>query len=202
MYTLQHHYITSGSYKYYRSKHSKCWWLVKCYVSTQLCWERTAQMPILPLWQHAHLQLPGQKCYLIGREGAAGCHISAEEWPDNEETEGCQKDVSAMERHQWLVLSYSMSPLCPPEAPRNADQQETTTPEHSGQAVHLLYCNQATYSIVQLTHTWIIIIIIKDPLAYFLQWPSPPNPRYLWVFSLYCCNQQLNTFSLMWIKSS
>lgn len=152
MHTLQHHYITSGSYKYYTSKHSKCWWVVKCYVSTRLCWERTAQMPILPLRQRVHLHLPGLKRYLIGREGASGCHISAEEWPDNEETEGCQKDVSAMEQ-QWLVLSYSMSPLCPPEALWNAEQQETTTPEHSGPAAHLLYCNQATYSTTVTTDT-------------------------------------------------
>lgn len=37
------------------SRHSTCWWVVNCHVSTELCSESSAGTAILPLWQHVHL---------------------------------------------------------------------------------------------------------------------------------------------------
>lgn len=51
------------------------------------------------------------------------------------------------DRSDWLSFAWPshMSPLCPPEALRNAEQQETNSPEQTGPGVHPLCNNTITY---------------------------------------------------------
>lgn len=134
------------------SKHSMCWWVVNCNVSTELCWERSAEMSILPLWQHVHLLCSsGIRSFWLTRGGTSGStprllpHWGGGwRWGDRRTPKGC-----VCRRRIGATSSALQGPvICPPclplRGPQNAEQQETSTPEQTGPAVHPLLNNTTT----------------------------------------------------------
>lgn len=139
------------------------------------------------------------------------------QWRDRRTPKGCVCCRTIGESSS-VLHGPVICPPCPPEALWNAEQQESSTPEQTGPAVHPLHNNISHHhSRSWHMHMWISAhtstqksflagFYSTNPqfILYSCKWMKTTKmPRVKCVFARYCSNQQwnpLNTFSIMCIK--
>lgn len=112
--------------------------------------ERIAETSILPLQHHVHLLCHVKDQNLIfNREKREHLPRSLWQWGDRRTPKWCVCCRAIGENRSALYAWPRHMPphplLCPPEALRSTEQQESATPEESGPPVRQLYSNAAIH---------------------------------------------------------